>query len=129
MRSRCCSEPEKRAMRDGFRILDADRHVIEPYGLWDEYLDAESRAHAPKLLPFGPDPALQPMLVVDGMPIYHGMSRRAWAAIGEAAAVRIFAGPIGSAQTHLAHMDAEGIDAAALYPTFRLLIEGMDTLK
>ena len=27
-------------MRDGFRIIDCDRHVMEPANLWEKYLDA-----------------------------------------------------------------------------------------
>jgi predicted TIM-barrel fold metal-dependent hydrolase len=129
-------------LRDGFRILDADRHVVEPYGLWDTYLDAEFRQLAPRTLPFfaatGRDPSgeesalaaeMLPMLVVAGNPIYRAMSPRAWAAIGRAARARRFAGPLDRPETHLAHMDMDGIDAAVLYPTFALLIEGMDTLR
>jgi predicted TIM-barrel fold metal-dependent hydrolase len=129
-------------MRDGFRILDADRHVVEPYGLWDEYLEAEFRPLAPRPTPFFTatrgDPTqeepglavdLLPMLVVAGRPIYRAMSARAWAALGRAAKARRFAGPLDRPETHLVHMDADGIDAAVLYPTFALLIDGMDALE
>jgi predicted TIM-barrel fold metal-dependent hydrolase len=128
-------------VRDGFRILDADRHVVEPYGLWDEYLEAEFRPHAPRALPFfaatGNDPSaappgsaaeMLPMLVVGGRPVYRAMPPTAWVEIGRAAASRRFSGPLDRPETHLAHMDADGIDAAVLYPTFALLIEGMDAL-
>jgi predicted TIM-barrel fold metal-dependent hydrolase len=128
-------------MRDGFRILDADRHVVEPYGLWDAYLEPHLQHLAPRPLPFfaatGSEPTeepalaadLMPMLVVAGRPIYRAMSPRAWAAIGRAAKARRFAGPLDRAETHLAQMDADGIDTAVLYPTFALLIEGMDVLE
>src|SRR5438477_396181 len=26
-------------MKDGFRVIDADRHIIEPSDLWDRYMD------------------------------------------------------------------------------------------
>ncbi len=128
-------------MRDGFRILDADRHVVEPYGLWDAYLEAEFRPFAPRPMPFfaatGHSPSLASpgaaaelpaMLVVGGKPICRDMSPRAWAEIVHAARSRSFLGPLDRPETQLAHMDADGIDAAVLYPTYALLIEGVDTL-
>jgi predicted TIM-barrel fold metal-dependent hydrolase len=57
------------------------------------------------------------------------MSAIAWEEICRAAAARTFAGRLDLPSTQLAQMDAEGIDAAVLYPTFALLIEGIDTLK
>jgi predicted TIM-barrel fold metal-dependent hydrolase len=128
-------------MRDGFRILDADRHVIEPDWLWDKYLGAEFRSQAPRRVPFFEatgtatgDPSIaqiahtRPMLVVAGKPVCQGISPLTWAQIVLAAAGRTFAGPLDRPETHLAHMDSEGIDAAVLYPTYGLLIEGVDTL-
>ena len=35
-------------MRDGFRIIDCDRHVMEPADLWERYLDRPFR-HSPPL--------------------------------------------------------------------------------
>ncbi|HZU85333.1 MAG TPA: amidohydrolase family protein [Polyangiaceae bacterium] len=126
-------------MRDGFRIVDADRHVVEPFGLWRDHLDPEFRARAPRPVPFhticeDPPPAslsaadARPMLVVAGKPVYRAMSRRAWTLIVDAALSRAFPGPLDRPETHLADMDAEGIDVAVLYPTYALLIEGVDTL-
>jgi hypothetical protein len=31
-------------MRDGYRIFDVDRHVLEPLDLWRAHLPAELRA-------------------------------------------------------------------------------------
>jgi uncharacterized protein len=41
-------------MRDGFRIMDVDRHVLEPVTLWPEYLPARMTEYAPRFAPFGP---------------------------------------------------------------------------
>jgi len=38
MRSR-----RRKAMRDNFRVIDADRHVLEPTDLYDKYLPAKFR--------------------------------------------------------------------------------------
>jgi predicted TIM-barrel fold metal-dependent hydrolase len=128
-------------VRDGFRILDADRHVVEPLSLWNDYLEAEFRPHAPRALPFfaatGSDPSaapagsaatMPPMLVVAGKPVCRDMLARTWIEIVAAAASRPFVGPLDRPETHLAHMDADGIDATVLYPTYALLVEGVDTL-
>ncbi|AUX40929.1 hypothetical protein SOCE26_023310 [Sorangium cellulosum] len=130
-------------MRDGHRILDADRHVIEPIDLWRTYLEPELRAHAPYYAAFGDgDPAgraasagpggrlpLPPQPMVDGRPLYRRLSARAARELA-AAVVRRAAppGPIEQPETHLAEMDAEGIDVAFLYPTFGLLLLGLDWL-
>jgi predicted TIM-barrel fold metal-dependent hydrolase len=129
-------------LRDGFQILDADRHVVEPFSLWGDYLEAEHRPNAPRALPFfatdsgasriGEDWSaadLYPELVVAGKPICKGMSSRAWGEIVRSASSRPFLGPLDRGETHLAQMDAEGIDVAVLYPTYALLIEGVDTLE
>jgi len=34
-------------MRDGYRVIDADGHIIEPSGLWSDYIAAEFRDRAP----------------------------------------------------------------------------------
>jgi predicted TIM-barrel fold metal-dependent hydrolase len=34
-------------MRNGYRIIDADRHLMEPRDLWDNYLEAKYRHRAP----------------------------------------------------------------------------------
>ncbi|MBV9947461.1 MAG: amidohydrolase [Myxococcales bacterium] len=128
-------------MRNGLKILDADRHVVEPVALWTDYLEDAHRAHAPRGFPFyvatgsGEPPAswdasdLYPMLVVGGKPVYSRMSRAAWSRIVRDATRRPFLGPLDRPETHVMHMDAEGIDAALLYPTYALLIEGVDSLE
>ncbi|HEX2171613.1 MAG TPA: hypothetical protein VHL09_04135, partial [Dehalococcoidia bacterium] len=35
-------------MRDGFRAIDVDMHVMEPGDLWTRYMDAEFRDQAPR---------------------------------------------------------------------------------
>ena len=72
-------------MRDGYRIFDADRHVLEPLELWRDYLPPELRAHAPHLEYLGEGEPLEdrvafpgpegllpipPQLVMDGRPLY-----------------------------------------------------------
>ncbi|MDC0680274.1 amidohydrolase family protein [Sorangium atrum] len=120
-------------MRDGFRILDVDRHVSEPVALWAEYLPAAMRAYAPRLAPFRPPESLArrmsrlgehallptpPILCVNGEPILR-ISEAAYIELGLAAERRreLLAAserPDG----HLAEMDATGVDIAVLLPTY-----------
>ena len=37
-------------MKQGYRVVDADAHVIEPADLWERYIDAEFRDRAPRHL-------------------------------------------------------------------------------
>ncbi|WP_437290439.1 amidohydrolase family protein [Sorangium sp. So ce406] len=132
-------------MRDGYRILDADRHVIEPLDLWRTYMAPELRSHAPRydytyvregavadcaarpspggLLPLPPQP------VVDGRPLHHRMSARTSRELALSACRRSRrSGPIELPETQLEDMDREGIDVAFLYPTIGLLLLGLAPL-
>ena len=39
-------------MNNGFAVIDADRHVMEPSDLWDHYLEPEFRGRARITGPF-----------------------------------------------------------------------------
>ena len=36
--------------RNGFRMIDAEMHVMEPVDLWERYIDPEFTARAPRRL-------------------------------------------------------------------------------
>ncbi|WP_437911623.1 amidohydrolase family protein [Sorangium sp. So ce302] len=135
-------------MRDGYRILDADRHVIEPLSLWKTHLEPELRAHAPylayagdgepladRVAHLGPEGLLRlpPQPMVDGRPVHHRMSARTWRAIAAAGRRRLGAlaslGPLEQPRAQLDDMDREGIDVAFLYPTLALALLGMTPLE
>src|SRR2546423_971832 len=112
-------------MRDGFRIADADRHVMEPFVLWREYLEPAFRDRGPALrrpartggdfldsiLRLGVrssrDHAMIPTL--DGRPIYQNLSPRSLRIVEEGAPPLSW-GPLELASTHVSQMDAQGID-------------------
>ena len=113
-------------MKDGYRVVDADAHVIEPDDLWARYFDASLRDRAPKHL--NRAFAIQ----VDGVPINtpadwetetsaEQTARRderisaTFAEIFPAAYARGF-----DAVAQLADMDVEGVDLAFLYPSYGL---------
>jgi len=50
-------------MKDGYRVIDADRHIIEPSDLWDRYLEPEFRG---RVQITGPGQAGR---FVDGQPV------------------------------------------------------------
>ncbi|WP_437610211.1 amidohydrolase family protein [Sorangium sp. So ce834] len=120
-------------MRDGFRILDIDRHVSEPVALWAAYLPAAMRAYAPRLAPFGPPEPLAgrmkrlgehallptpPILCVDGEPILR-VPEAAYIELGLAAERRReLLAASERPEGHLAEMDATGVDVAVLLPTY-----------
>jgi len=37
-------------MTRAYNVIDADGHILEPFTLWGEYLDAKFRERAPKLV-------------------------------------------------------------------------------
>jgi uncharacterized protein len=130
-------------MKNGYRIIDADRHVIEPPDLWATWLEPELRRHAltfesaagepleqriERLGPLALVPTM-PRPVLDGKPLWNRMSERAW--IEMSAAAFRSAGQTASLvrpSAHLAEMDRSGIDIACLYPTNGLMLEGVSPL-
>ena len=114
-------------MREGFMIIDADRHVTEPIEMWREHLPPELQGSAPYLEWWGSSPT--PRLMLNGEPVMHKLSQRAQLELAMASAARagqLQAGACPEAQ--LAAMDASGIDIAYLLPTFATYLLGVDTI-
>lgn len=122
-------------MRDGFRIMDVDRHVMEPVSMWLEYLPPSMREHAPCLEPVAPpgetlasrlqrlgEHALLPtpqVLCVAGRPLMRDVSEVAYietGLIGERRRALLSAAE--TPRGHIAEMDATGVDVAVMLPTF-----------
>lgn len=130
-------------MRDGFRIMDMDRHVLEPVALWPEYLPERMREYAPRPAPFGPPETLAermnrlgelallptpPILSVAGKPIMR-VPEAAYIELGLIAERRREI--LAAAETprgHLAEMDASGVDAAVMIPTYASYLVHDDTI-
>lgn len=135
-------------MREGLRIVDSDRHVIEPIEMWKEYLPPEYRAGAPyeqftapeetleqRVARLGPKGMLPitPTLMLDGQPAWQRLSERtqvemAWAAAQRTVAYESTVSP----SHHLRTMDQTGMDAACFFPTmalFILRIDGMEPVR
>lgn len=115
-------------MKQGYRVIDADAHVIEPAEMWERYLDAEFRHRAPRHL------NLAFSIITDGVSINtpdrwdpganpEQLARRAeriqasFAELYPDAFARGF-----DAVAQLADMDVEGVDCSFLYPSFGLFV-------
>jgi len=114
-------------------IVDADRHVSEPPGMWAEYLDPELREHAPRMRQTDTQLAmarrirelgaraavpLLPELTVDGLPLFSGWGLEFQLEASRQArqhAREIDRATHGAGQ--LAAMDAAGVAEAYLFPT------------
>jgi len=120
-------------MREGFRIMDLDRHVTEPMDMWSEYLPARLRDLAPRLVPGVPAeetlsgrlarlgqhallPA-PPILCVGDRPVLRDMPEVAHIETSLQAASRLTT--LTASMTpagQLDAMDADGIDRGVLFP-------------
>ncbi|HVM41558.1 MAG TPA: hypothetical protein VM618_12345 [Acidimicrobiia bacterium] len=128
-------------MKNGFRVLDSDIHVLEPIDMWREYLDPEFRDRAPQPTPSGE----AGWLVVDGRALPAGadtperkraleiryLSERMLEKIKvrEAAAGEASGLDAGTTPTSmLAAMDIEGIDVAVVFRTFAAHVIAFDDI-
>lgn len=130
-------------MRNGMRVIDADRHVFEPLEMWRTYLDPRFRDDAPIAVP---RPVLEPLvdrvqrlgargltyqpvdIVVRGQPIMRPLSERAELALLDSAEHADASLDTSTPEAHLTHMDGCGVDVAFCYPSTALYIAGMEAL-
>ena len=111
-------------MKNGLKIIDSDMHIMEPPDLWENYVDAPFKQHAPRvvnvpsrgdfnlLLLDGKEPrANSPSLANDARMIGKRRASTREDVIG-------FARDQGfNAKSQLEAMDIEGLDVAVLFPT------------
>lgn len=119
-------------MRDGFRIVDADGHVIEPDGLWEQRIDPQHRDAAPRMvgLTFGFEFAGTTVNLPDQWSpgeTPEQTAHRAERILATYAELYpdAFAAKF-DAESQLEAMDREGVDVAFLYPSFGLFVLAMD---
>jgi len=119
-------------MRDGFKVIDADRHVLEPSDLYARYLPEKFRG---RVRIEGPN---QTVRYVDGEPVsdserrpgrvtqdfgYIFSSSQRWReTFADALAARF------DPASNLRDMDREGIDVSVLFPTLGLYIMWRDNI-
>ena len=116
--------------KNGFRVLDSDMHVLEPAGLWQEYIDPAFRDRAPVGLTRYPRDI---GVIVNGVPLgaAEGNPMRVKAKQrdmeNKTARYRFAMDQDWNSQSQLEAMDAEGIDVAVLFPTRGLFVLGLDS--
>jgi len=119
-------------MRDGFKVIDADRHVLEPSDLYARYLPEKFRG---RVRIEGPN---QTVRYVDGEPVsdserrpgrvtqdfgYIFSSSKRWReTFADALAAKF------DPASNLRDMDREGIDVSVLFPTLGLYIMWRDNI-
>ena len=109
-------------MKNGFRVMDSDMHVIEPADLWDRYIDpafSERRPQGASRWPGDMQIEVEGRVMPDP-PSGWGKSRA-----DEQAGVYAdgYANNFDSG-SQLRAMDAEGIDVAILFPSRGLVRAG-----
>lgn len=124
-------------MKDGYRFVDCDMHVMEPHDLFERYMDPKFK-HRVTVAPKRTANYVRPNWVVDGLPInktsldlqYH----RSYEKITRARSEHILVHAIErnyDEEAQIWGMEQEGIDIAVLFPTLGLSIlarDGMDPL-
>ena len=117
--------------KNGFKIIDAELHVMEPVDLWEKYIDPEFKDRAPRRLN---ERRWDIRTIVEG-DVMASMTDYNWPArsteeedsLAERYAEEIAANFDPASQVNA--MDREGLDLAVLYPTSGMYItarNGMD---
>jgi predicted TIM-barrel fold metal-dependent hydrolase len=118
--------------RDGYKILDSDMHVFEPYDLYEKYMDAKWGERIPRGKPRSKHGQIK-FTYSDGRPLRPSGTQVLAATTpkpnsgesspGEAQVAHRYAKPLArdyDAVSQLAAMDDEGLDVAVLFRTFPL---------
>ncbi|NES18164.1 MAG: amidohydrolase [Symploca sp. SIO3E6] len=107
-------------MLNGYSIIDADSHVVEPPQMWREYL-------APEFLDFAPSAEMK----IQGEEVVEKVSPQVRDAgnqqMRQAHPNAYFQGY--NVESHLQEMVQMGIDVAFLYPTYGLWLWAIDTMQ
>ena len=121
-------------MKNGFKVMDSDMHIMEPLDLWERYIDAPFKLYGPRMVPVpsrgglnlfllgGKEPREgSPALVNDVRTI----SRRQAGSVVSEDTMEFAIRQGFNAKSQVEAMDIEGIDVAVLFPTVALHIMTM----
>src|SRR5438477_10954087 len=123
--------PERSAPSEGsgmartYNVVDADGHILEPLDLWDRYIDPEFRERRPR---FVIDDNGKERLSVEGKLLGNPRGIGSLGSVGarqgivKPGTLKYAEGRKGGFDPHarIVDMDADGIDAAFLYPSLGL---------
>jgi uncharacterized protein len=116
--------------KHGFKMIDAEMHVMEPVDLWERYIDPEFKARAPRRLS---ERRWDIRTVVEGE-VMASMPGGDWPALTDAEEQALgtrYAEEIARSfdpVSQLRAMDREGLDLAVLFPTAGMYITAFDTM-
>ncbi|MEE9248408.1 MAG: amidohydrolase family protein [Dehalococcoidia bacterium] len=113
-------------VKNGFRVMDSDMHVIEPPDLWQRYIDADFLQRAPKGISRWPGD-MQIDLEGHLMPSVPGEWGKARAQ-AQAEAYQDGYEHGFDAGSQVRALDEEGIDIAVLYPSRGLFTLALNTM-
>src|SRR5919107_1476454 len=116
--------------KNGFNLIDAEMHVMEPVDLWQRYIDPEFADRAPRRLS---ERRWDIRTLVEGE-IMAAMPGGDWPAVSDAEEkalgdryaeeiVRDF-----DPASQIRAMDKEGLDLAVLFPTSAMYVTAFDTM-
>jgi hypothetical protein len=110
--------------KNGFRLIDAEMHVMEPVDLWQRYIDPEFRDRAPRRLS---DRKWDIRTLVEGevMAQIPGGDWPAETGAEETALAERYAEEIArnfDPESQVRAMDKEGLDLAILFPTSAMYV-------
>jgi uncharacterized protein len=125
---------EEAAVKQGFRVMDSDLHVMEPRVVFEDYLDERFRDQAPRFMGsarttnrnwwlVGDTPVPPWAMAEDVMGPQHFLAARN-ADVYESYQARGY-----TAECALEAMDIEGIDVAIMFRTFAHMILSLDDLE
>ena len=109
-------------MRDDFKVIDTERHVVEPVDLWSKRLSKEFTSRAPRFVE-GSRVATE----VDGKIMING-GKEIWQWLEPTSDFDRARNSNFSADSQLADMDQTGIDVGLLFPTAGLYVIWHDDL-
>jgi len=109
-------------MRDGFKIIDTDAHMMEPESLWERYMEDAYKSQAPQI---GKAPGSgRRAFLIEGESFVREKGKYPMAAPGFLKTVEKSMERFGkarnagfSAESRLDDMDAQGVDVQILFPT------------
>src|SRR5216684_571701 len=112
-------------MARAYNVIDADGHILEPLDLWDRYIDPKFRERRPR---FVIDENGKERLSVEGKLLGNPRGIGSLGSVGvrqgivKAGTLKYAEGRKGGFDPHarIVDMDADGIDAAFLYPSLGL---------
>src|SRR5580704_12107759 len=117
--------PEGMPMARAYNVIDADGHILEPLDLWDNYIEPKFREQRPR---FVIDDNGKERLSVEGKLLGNPRGIGSLGSVGvrqgdvKPDTLKYAEGKKGGFDPHarIVDMDADGIDAAFLYPSLGL---------